>query len=149
MWNKKYFSYEKERKIRIILFKLFLPVTVVLFIALMPLDLLAAELSVLYSIQTFHIKDLKMNAMIVAVRNHSKGEVQNVQLRLDGQDSISIQKEMFQIGNILPGKAKVAISELFIDKDTFDSVKPVLWRVDYDDAQLNNKQLVIIGSEIQ
>jgi len=119
-------------------------------IALIPRPLFAADLAVVYSIKTSDAESAANSGVLtVEVHNLSGGELQNVQLRPEGQGSISLTGGAIQLGSIAAGAVKTATSDLFIDPNTFDSAVPIFWLVNYDDAQLNNRQLFIPGNEIQ
>ena len=89
------------------------------------------------------------DVLTVEVHNLSAGELNNVQIQLEDNNSISIPKEKIIIGNIPAGGTLVTVNDLFIDHETFDKTEPVSWRINFEDELLNNKELVISGVALE
>jgi hypothetical protein len=64
------------------------------------------------------------------VRNITRGDLRNVDLRLATPSSASLVKGVVQLGTVPAGQARVARAQIVFRSGS----TPLVWNVDYDDA---------------
>jgi hypothetical protein len=88
------------------------------------------------------IANLWKGTVKVEVRNLSRGDVRNVDLRLAMPSVDQIEKSLLQLGGIPSGQSRTGSAGLILDAG---SSAPLLWKVDYDDAAGAHRQTVLRG----
>lgn len=84
----------------------------------------------------------------VEVHNLIGDDMKNVDLRIAHQGPYSIEKGLFQFGNIPSGDLNVVTGSYIFDQAAVAAGASFLWRVDYDTQEGLHKQVMVPGIQV-
>lgn len=87
-------------------------------------------------------EEMVSGILMAQVMNLSNGPVSNVNLRPDAANDVAIPHEVLQFGSLASGGSGVTYQPFHAAQEVIDSGRPTQWRLDYDQAGGEHRQLI-------
>ncbi len=121
-----------------------------LFTLLVGHSAMATEFSVTTNLEIKEaVGNQVMGNVTADVLNMSGSTIRNVDLRLANPGGMTVEKGVLQFGRIPSDDVKTTTKLFNADQEFVDSGEPVIWRLDYDDANGNHQQEIISSDLVQ